>query len=167
MRLDTRQYSLPSDLVQIVWPLHDEDNGQWISEYPGGYQALRTAQNYPDNYTGQPFRGAIHPEEGDLYLDRVPTSDIAGRVYQLQYTKDLTLSRATDVLPFNDTVYRAMVPVVTELYRYNQNNRINNGILSLNYGRAIRALKRTYDGDTYMSRRRTYGFDPYYEHEII
>ena len=45
-----------------------------------------------------------------------------------------------------------MVPVVTEIWRYYQNNRFSDGIAKVNYGRAVRALKQE-PGDTAWIRR--------------
>jgi len=138
---NVRSYSLPCDLVQIRWPLHEEDKGLYINKYPGGYEELRNIQTQPDNYTGQPSFAAIDPIQGELYLNRVPLAADAGAVYKFFYWKDLSLNLSSDPFPFSDTVFRAMVPVVTELWRYYQNNRYTNQIAKVNYGRAVRALK--------------------------
>ena len=136
-----RYYDLPCDLVQIHWPLHDVTNGLYIQKYPGGFEELRNAQTQPANYTGQPSEASISPIDGTLYINRTPTDGEDGYVYEYFYWKDTGLSSANDVFPFSDVVFRAMVPVVAELWRYNQNNRYTSGIADVNYGRAIRALK--------------------------
>lgn len=138
---DVRSYSLPCDLVQIRWPLHEETKGLFIQEYPGGYEELRNTQTQPDNYTGQPSFAAIDPIQGEIYLNRIPLAADAGSVYKFFYWKDLSLRLASDPFPFSDTVFRAMVPVVAEVWRYYRNNRFTNDIANVNYGRAVRALK--------------------------
>ena len=47
LALSDRSYALATDLNQLRWPLHDETNGQYIAEYPGGYEALRRSQPQP------------------------------------------------------------------------------------------------------------------------
>jgi hypothetical protein len=136
-----RTYSLASDLVQLSWPLHEETQGLFINKYPGGYEELRHVLTQPGNYTGQPTSGAISPIDGDLFIDMLPTSTEAGYIYKYTYWRDLTLSRSSDQFPFSDTVFRAMVPVVTEIWRLMKNNRSNEEIAKVNYGRAVRALK--------------------------
>lgn len=138
---NVRSYSLPCDLVQIRWPLHEETEGLYIHKYPGGYEELRNIQTQPDNYTGQPSFAAIDPINGDLYLNRIPLAADAGQEFTFFYWKDLSLTLPSDPFPFSDTVFRAMVPVVAELWRYYRNNRFTNEISKVNYGRAVRALK--------------------------
>jgi len=135
-----RSYSLPCDLVQIRWPLHEETQGLYIHEYPGGYEELRNIQTQPANYTGSATFAAIDPIQGDLYLNRVPLAGDAGEVYRFFYWKDLGLALESDQFPFSDTVFRAMVPVVAEVWRFYQNNRFTTDVAKVNYGRAVRAL---------------------------
>jgi len=162
-----RSYSLPCDLVQIRWPLHEETKGLYIHEYPGGYEELRNIQTQPANYTGSATFAAIDPIQGDLYLNRVPLAGDAGEVYRFFYWKDLGLALESDQFPFSDTVFRAMVPVVAELWRYNQNTRSNNNVAKLNFGRAIRALKKEPGDTAYIKRHGStiatspLGYDPY------
>ena len=136
-----REYDLPCDMVQIRWPLHEETEGRFINKYPGGYTELKNALVQPANYTGQPTAGAISPVDGTLFIDMLPSASEAGNEYKFTYWKDLTLSKANDVFPFSDTVFRALVPVVTEVWKYYQNNRYTNEIAKVNYGRAVRALR--------------------------
>lgn len=165
---DKRTYYLPSDLVQLIWPLHEETEGRFINKYPGGYTELKNALVQPENYTGQPTSGAISPVDGTLYIDMLPSASEAGTEYKFTYWKDLTITRATDTFPFSDTVFRALVPVVTEIYKYYQHNRFNDGIAKVNYGRAVRALKQeprdaswlTRPGGTHVTN--PLGHDPYY-----
>jgi len=162
----TRAYTLASDLVQIRWPLHDETNGQYIVEYPGGYEELRNSQNFPANYTGLPLQGAISPIDAKLYLDYIPTSSEAGYVYKYFYWKATDLVTYDDVFPFDDDVFWALVPVVSDIWRMMQQNKTSDGYTKLSYGRAIRMLKKHPPSDTWISRRAVpntspLGFDPF------
>ena len=115
---DIREYdfddaALPSDVEKIVWPLHDETNGYYILEYPGGYERMRNVQLQPANWTGRPLFAAINPTNGKLRLDRIPTSDENGDVYVMLYDKSVNLAATTDTFPFSDDVVRALYgPVV-------------------------------------------------------
>lgn len=169
LREGIREYDLPCDLVQIRWPLHYEAEGRFINEYPGGYEELRHELVQPENYTGQPTTGAISPIDGVLYIDMLPTSSEAGDVYKFFYWKDTNLSSATDIFPFSDTVYRAMVPVVADLWRYNQNQLTDGSASKPHYGRAIRALKQQPRDVSWIKRQGStvitspLGHDPYWK----
>ncbi len=139
---DDRDYSLASDLVQLHWPLQDQTNGQFIYEFPGGYLELLESQPVPADYTGIPQFGVIRPTDGEIYLDNIPTSSEAGNVYTYQYDKDVSLSSATDVFPFTDTVYRAMIPAVAQLWRSERDNSFNERVFDMSMGRAARTLSR-------------------------
>jgi hypothetical protein len=164
---DQREYDLPCDLVQLNWPLHNETEGRYINKYPGGYTELRNALVQPANYTGQPTSGAISPVDGTLYIDMLPSASEAGDIYRFTYWKDLTITKATDQFPFSDTVFRALVPVVAEVWKFYQHNKYTDGIVKVNYGRAVRALKQeprdaswiTRPGSTYVTN--PLGKDPY------
>lgn len=117
-----REYDLPSDMVQIRWPLIDQTHGQYIWEYPGGYQQMRIDQFIPADWTGLPYSAAINPTTGDLRMERAPTSAENGYAYDLLYDKDLVLDAASDVFPFADSVYRAMLPVVAEAWERRKRN---------------------------------------------
>jgi len=119
---DTREYSLPADLVQIRWPLVDQTNGNYIREYPGGYEAMRSQQPIPANNTGLPYWAAINPTTGMLRMDRSPTSSENGNAYDLLYDTDLVMSLITDTFPFSDATYRALVPVVTTGFENKKRN---------------------------------------------
>ena len=132
-------YTLASDLVQLRWPLIDKTNNQYLTEFPGGYNSLLLFDPEQDD-TGQPHWAVIRPTDGKLYLDRAPTSDLAGRVYTYQYDKDPSLSVATDEVPFGDAVFRAMVPAWVELWNRQMRRESDDAILTLSLGRAARLL---------------------------
>lgn len=118
----TREYDLPSDLVQIRWPLMDQTNGNIIQEYPGGYEQMRVDQLIPADWLGLSYLAAINSTTGKLRLERTPTSTENGKVYNMLYDKDLVMSLIADVFPFSDATYRALVPVVTEGFERRKRN---------------------------------------------
>ncbi len=109
-----RDYSLPSDLVYIKWPLRNASNGYLIQEYPGGWDQLQNDQLQPANFTGRPFYATIRPTDGLLYMDRIPTAADNGLAFTLEYDKSLIKSLAADTFPFSDDVYFILVPAVVE-----------------------------------------------------
>lgn len=166
LKTDIRTYSLPSDLIQLRWPFHNEEEGLYIYEYQGGYDELRNVLVQPDNYTGQPNTGAIDPIDGDLYIDRIPTSSEDGYVYKFRYWRDTVLERSTDRFPFDDGVFRAMVPTVAELWRYYRHNKYGDGMATVNFSRAIRMIKKQPRKTAYIKRSTwrssgPLGHDPY------
>lgn len=135
----TRAYTLASDLIQLRWPIIDKTNTQFLFQYPGGYNAILLGDPEQDD-TGQPHYAAIRPTDGKLYLDRAPTSVEAGRVYTYQYDKTLELDAAADTVPFNDTVFRAMVPAWVQLFKRERRNEFDEPLYRQSIGRASRLL---------------------------
>ena len=109
-----RDYTLPTDLVYIKWPLRNTSNGYLIHEYPGGFNGMLDDQLQPSTFTGRPMYGVIRPTDGQLYLDRSPTSNDNGLQYTLYYDKSLIKSLASDTMPFSDDVYTILIPAVSE-----------------------------------------------------
>lgn len=147
----TRNYSLASDLVRLRWPMIDKTNTQWLSEYPGGYNAMLLGDPEQDD-TGLPYYGAIRPTDGQLYLDRAPTSVEAGRVYTYQYDKDVSVDDAADTVPFSDVVFRAMVPVWAQLWKRDMRGDFDGDLYRLNVGRAAGLLTRVMPRTSYSPR---------------
>lgn len=138
-----REYTLKSNVVRLYFPFHDETNGDYIGEYEGGIMRMRVEQPQPANFTGQPHFLAIDPENDNrIRLDRIPTSAEAGRVYQYWYDRDVSLSVATDQFPFSNTVFRAMVPVVAQLWERDRRSEFDEDQYRANLGNAARALFR-------------------------
>ncbi len=161
-----RVYSLPDDLIQMRWPLHDEVNGFYIHEHKGGYEELRHVLVQPDNRTGIPTRGALSIIEKEIYLDNIPTPAEDGYQYTYFYWRDTVLEKESDRFPFDNAVFRAMVPVVTETWRLMQKGDANGEISKINYGRALRMIEQKPDEPTYIKRggrnqTGPLGFDPY------
>jgi hypothetical protein len=135
-----RDYALQTDLVELLFPLLDETNGQFIYEYKEGYMRMVNDQQIPSNYTGLPLYGVIRPTDGQLYLDRIPTANENGLQYKYRYQKDTELTAAADEFPFENAVFRALVPAVAELWKRHHRNEMDNAMLATSLGRAARLL---------------------------
>lgn len=148
----TRSYALATNMVELVWPLIDKTNNQYIFEYPGGYnQILQDDPEQDDD--GLPHYAAISPINGELYMDVIPTSAENGNVYTYQYKKDLELSVLTDTVPFDNTTFRAMVPVWAELWKRDVRDDFDNGMYRASMGRAARTLSKVPARTSYSPRR--------------
>lgn len=146
---NTWEYTLASDLVQLRWPMIDKTNSDFL--YEGDYNSFLINDPEQDD-TGQPLFAAIRPTDGKLYLDRAPSSDFVGRVYTYQYDKDTVLSAAADVVPFSDTVFRAMVPAWVQLWKREQRNEFDGELFRANIGRAARLMPNQQPSDSYNPR---------------
>ena len=151
---NTRAYTLASDFNILKWPLLDETNGQYIHEYNGGYIALVNSQPIPADYTGLPIYAAIRPTDGYLYMDHIPTSSENGLIYKYRYLKDISVDAAADIFPFNDAVFRSLVPAVTELFNFYHRKEFSEGMFKSSLGRAARYLSNTAPMESYMQRSR-------------
>lgn len=138
----TRAYSLATDLVQLRWPFIDKTNTQFIAEYAGGYNALLLLDPEQDN-TGLPNWGAIRPTDGKIHLDVAPDSTANGKTYTYQYDKDLSLTLSTSNVPFNNAVFRALVPAWAELWKREQRQTFDGDMVKAAFGRASRLLTQT------------------------
>lgn len=140
---DLREYFLADDLVRLHWPMIDETNGRYITEHPGGYMGMVNSQINPSSYTGLPLTAAIRPTDGALYLDRSPSVNEDGYAYKYRYDRDTVLEIAQDEFPFTDAVFRAMVPVVAQLWTRQQKgaSAFDRAVYTQSYGRACRLLR--------------------------
>jgi hypothetical protein len=157
---NNKDYELADDLEILYWPLHDETNGQYIHEYPGGWTKMQRNQPQPENYTGTAYYGAIHPETGKLYIDRAPTSNEANRTYYYDYARNLELTLLTDQFPFSDTVFRAMVPVVAQLWRRYMENTFDEEEYKRSVGRASRMMIKVPQRTSWITRQGHHTGDP-------
>ena len=137
--LATRAYTLASDMIQLRWPMVDKTNTQFLREFPGGYNRMLLEDPEQDD-TGQPHFAAIRPTDGKLYLDRAPLAEDVGKTYTYQYDKTLELTIAASTVPFNDTVFRAMVPAWAELWARKRRGEFDEAIFKMSIGRASRLL---------------------------
>ena len=148
----TRSYSLASDLIQLRWPLIDKTNSQFIYQYPGGYNQILVDDPEQDD-TGLPSCAAISPVNGQLYLDRIPTSVEAGRTYTYQYDKDLVMDAAADTMPFSDATFRAMVPAWVQLWKRELRGEFDGDLFKQSIGRASRIFIQVQPRKSYSPRR--------------
>lgn len=146
----TREYALASDMIQFRWPLKDETNGQFITEYPGGYLALQEDEIFINNFTGLPYQGAIDPTNGELYLDFIPTSSENGRTYKYWYDKNLELSATTDTFPFNNHVFLSLVMCVAEVWRRENQRAFDEKTYMRWMGNASKFLIQTQQHSSYL-----------------
>lgn len=114
---DTREYTLPTDLNEIRYPLIFETDQHRVWEYPGGFEQMRIDQPDPSNFTGRPHLATINPQNGKLRFDYIPTSEENGDEYKLIYDKDVSLDVAADEVPYGDTVAKFMVDVFVQDWR--------------------------------------------------
>lgn len=147
---DDRDYALASDLVSLRFPLIDQTNGEYITEYPGGYDQLIYDQAIPANYTGLPLNAAIRSTDGELYLDRIPTSNENGRVYKYLYDKQIQLTAADHTFPFSDTVFWSMIPAAYQIFRREVNKEFDEGIFRMSYGKSARLLTKKQQNDSWL-----------------
>lgn len=146
-----QSYPLASNLVRLHFPLIDKTNTEFIWKYPGDYNDLLLLDPEDDD-TGLPWWGVISPVNSQLYMNVIPTSIEAGRVYTYQYEKDLAMSLATDTVPFNNEVFRAMVPAWAQLYKREMKNEFDTDLYQQAIGRAAYMLSQTEPRTTYSPR---------------
>lgn len=151
----TRVYALQTDVIELHWPFHNVSNGTYIHEAPQGYLSLVQGQNIPANFTGRPAFAALDPTASatQIYLDRIPTASENGDVYTYHYQKDSVLSAVTDVLPFNDGVYRALIPAVSELWQRHQHKDFDQAVFNASMGRAAKLLNQKKQKKSWLPRR--------------
>lgn len=142
---NTRTYALATDLITLLWPFIDRTNTQYLNEFPGGYNAMLLFD--PQQlFTGLPFFAAIDPTSGAtprIRVERAPTSAENGKVYTYEYEADLGLTNASDPMPFNNEVFRAMVPAWVQMYKREMRNEFDDGLWAQAMGRASRAITET------------------------
>ena len=147
----TQDYALATDLVQLRWPLVDKTNTQYLTEYPGGYDQMLLDDPEQDD-TGLALLAAIKPTNGELHLDRAPTSAENGNIYTYQYDKDVSLSVIGDTVPFKDIVFRAMVPAWVQVWKREIRNEFDDELFEANLGRAARLLSQAQQRTTWFPR---------------
>lgn len=146
-----RSYALAAGLIRLRWPMVDKTNTQFLHQYPGGYNAMLLADPEQDD-TGLPVYAAINPVNGELHLDRAPTSVENGRIYTYQYDKDLVLSLAADTVPFKDGVFRAMVPAWVQLWKRERRNEFDTELYRMDMGRAATLMMQIQPRDSWSPR---------------
>ena len=150
---DQREYTLPSDLNEIRYPVVFEEDQHQVWEYPGGFEQMRIDQPDPSNYTGRPVYAVISPQNDKLRFDYIPTSEENGDGYKLIYDKDVSLDVAADEVPFNDTVSRFMVEVIAQDWRRDKRRNVDEAKREKNLAMAARYLNRKQPLETWGVRR--------------
>lgn len=134
----TRAYSLATNYNRLHWPFIDKNNSNYIYEY-SSYDDLLVRDPEQDD-TGLPTYGVIRPNDSKLYLDVAPTAVENGAIYTYQYDKDLELSAASDQVPFNNVVYRAVIPAAFQVWKRERRAEFDEGLYRAHLGRASRLL---------------------------
>lgn len=153
----TREYSLPSDFIEFVLSNSevlaiDKTNTQYLWLWRNSYEDFLFLD--PQQvYTGLPLWAMISPITGSLRVERAPTSVENGKVYTFQYIKNLALSAASDTVPFNDSVFRSMVPAWAEKWKSRARNEFSVDLYRQGQGRAARALPELPARRSYSPRR--------------
>lgn len=130
------EYSLASDFEGFaVDKIIDQTNSRVMTPYDGGYSQMFSDQINPANYTGFPLHYVVNPSTGDLRISTHPQE--AGAVYTYVYKKRLTITNATDIFPFSDTIVDALVPAVVWLYRRDKQIDFDQSSFDENYNRAV------------------------------
>lgn len=137
-----REYTLPTGIAEIRWPMVDQTNGNYIIEYPGGYTQMRSDQNIPNNFVGLPTRACINPTNNKMRMDYTPDASSGGRIYALLYMARVNLAGVSDSLPFDDNVVDAMVPAVAERWRRTQQDKFDAAAYKRARGEAARFLSK-------------------------
>lgn len=132
-----REYNLPFLLEEIIFPLLNEDDGNFIYRYPGGYEAMRIAQPQPDNFEGRPLWAVINPTNSLLRFDTTPTAQDAGEIYKIIFKKTLGLVDATDLFPCSDQAVQSMFAPVADNWRRWKNQDVDEKQARKNYAKAI------------------------------
>ena len=138
-------YALTNDIVELIWPFKCIAKNNILTQYPGGWEGLWRDQIDNSDFTGQPRYAAIYPYNASglfsIVIDTFPTSEEVGDIYAYAYKRELVLTDATDTMPFNDTVFRAMVPAVAELWSKEQKKDFDADVFSVSIGRAARLAR--------------------------
>lgn len=137
--------------VRLRWPMIDKTNTQFLHQFPGGYDAMLSSDPEQDD-TGLPVYAAINPVNGELHLDRAPTSVENGRIYTYQYDKDVSLAAAADTVPFKDAVFRAMVPAWVQLWKRERRNEFDGDLYRFSLGRAATLMTQIPQRDSWSPR---------------
>ena len=151
-----RTYALATDLVRLRYPFIDRVNTQHLFEFKGGYNQILIFDPELDD-EGLPHFGAINPVDAQFFVDRIPKAEDAGRVYFYQYDKDLSLELATDLFPFNDAVFRALVAAWVQLWKRERRNQFDVALFDAGMGLAARLLTKKIIRSSWSPRGRSGG----------
>lgn len=152
---DTREYALPSDFentageTEAARVMRGATTGLTLTEYPGGYAQMLADQVVATDWTGDPQHYAISPRNGQLRVDRHPTSDQNGDVYNLLYEKRIgfTSTQATEGFPCSDSAVDSFVPVIANAYERVMKDDFDPAIFQASFTRAMNFLTRVQHKD--------------------
>lgn len=105
---NTREYAYESDFSKITGKFINESDNRILTEFPGGYQALRTTLRNPADFRGWPNYYVINPVTKKFMVDLTPTSAEAGIVYKYTYEKYAKLAVITDTFRWDDRIVDAI-----------------------------------------------------------
>lgn len=160
---DDRDYVLATDLVMLLPDfglISESDSHVIFILKDDGYRQIILGDLEQDD-TGLPTTAAIRPTDGQLFMDRTPTSAQAGRIYRYRYTKELELVAATDEFPFGNTVFRAVVPAAAEMWKRERHKDFSQGLVKLSLGRAARLISKQPARDSWMPGHNVNPTDPF------
>lgn len=127
--LGQREYDLAADFE--TWgaeTMREETDNLLMLPYRGGYEAMWDQQLDPNDFTGQPSRYAINPQNSKLRIDTNPESEQVGDTYKYLYKKRLFLSTTTDTFAFSDTVVDLASIAVAEMWKRYRNKEFDKTI---------------------------------------
>lgn len=157
-----RDYALNAGVVLLRREFHliDSTNNHQIAILgDDGYRQI--VMGDPElNDTGLPSAAAIRPTDGELYLDRAPTSAENGRIYKYRYDKELELTVAADTFPFGNAAFRALIPAAAELWKMYRHNEFSQGLFDASVARAARFVLMLPARDSWMPQRGGHSTDP-------
>lgn len=117
----TTTYALATDFIRFIGKnpfLYDSTNNVQIFEYPGGKDALRhDVPNYATQ-TGDPYWWYFEPDTTKkISVYPTPDSSNAGKVYTYDYEKDVSISAATETIPFANTItYQSFISMAARRF---------------------------------------------------
>ncbi|MEE9158907.1 MAG: hypothetical protein V3U60_11035 [Gammaproteobacteria bacterium] len=151
----TKDYALHSSLVLLrdEFNLIDETNNHIIAILgENGYWQTVVGDLDQDD-TGLPSFCAISPINGRLVFDRTPTSVEDGNIYKYRYDRDMELELANDSFPFNNIVFRAVVPAAAEMWKFYRQQEFQSAIYNRSMARAARYLRQLPPRTSYAARQ--------------
>lgn len=140
---DIKEYGLHSCLILLRREYHliDETNNHIITimDENGYWQTVFGDLDQDD--TGLPSYCAISPITARLVMDRTPTAAENGKVYKYRFDQDLELIDKDDEFPFNNAVFRALIPAAAELFKVQHHQEFLKPIYDASMARAARYLR--------------------------
>ena len=153
----TREYALASDCERIIGQppvLINETSGDVITEYPGGYEQMISDQLIPGNYTGRPLLFAVSPVNGQIRVDRAPTSAENGEIFKYRYYKSLSLTTAAATFPFSDRVCDNLLGAFCEKFKIlRKQPEANAELYAMSMASAARLVGKIAPATSYGTRR--------------